>query len=216
VRILSIRENEHFGDVLMFLEQRSPLRVRVRTKKAELFFLKKIEAVKISSSYQNIWRRINKKSVFNFEQIKKSIIKIVEIYSSYKKIEHEVKEKGKIKKRRKSRYSFNFEVDKNIFEPLKELNNKKFFSQKDLIVKNKYSEMFDDENKTEESSQHKLQSSQTLNLTNSFYTNKSSNCDSLIDSDNSFKTNKKNKAINKMNKMSLFQNTFKKSEMSTK
>ena len=45
VRILSIRENEHFGDVLMFLEQRSPLRVRVRTKKAELFFLKKIEVI---------------------------------------------------------------------------------------------------------------------------------------------------------------------------
>ena len=215
VRILSIRENEHFGDVLMFLEQRSPLRVKVRTKKAELFFLKKIEAVKISSSYQNIWKRINKKSVFNFEQIKKSIIKIVEIYSSYKKIEHEVKEKGKIKKRRKSRYSFNFEVDKNIFEPLKELNNKKFFSQKDLIVKNKYSEMFYDENKSEVSSQHKYQSSQTLNLTNSFYTNKSSNCESLIDSDNSFKTNKKNKKKNKMNKMSLFQNNFKKSEISS-
>ena len=215
VRILSIRENEHFGDVLMFLEQRSPLRVKVRTKKAELFFLKKIEAVKISSSYQNIWKRINKKSVFNFEQIKKSIIKIVEIYSSYKKIEHEVKEKGKIKKRRKSRYSFNFEVDKNIFEPLKELNNKKFFSQKDLIVKNKYSEMFYDDNKSEVSSQHKYQSSQTLNLTNSFYTNKSLNSDSLIDSDNSFKTNKKNKKKNKMNKMSLFQNNFKKSEISS-
>ena len=213
VRILSIRENEHFGDVLMFLEQRSPLRVRVRTKKAELFFLKKIEAVKISSSYQNIWRRIKKKSVFNFEQIKKSIIKIVEIYSSYKKIEHEVKEKNKYKKRRKSMNSFNLGVDKNIFESLKELIDKKFYSQKDLIVKNKYSELFDDEDKSEISSHHKYQSSQTLNLTNSFYTNKSSNYDSLIDSDNSYKTNKKNK---KINKMSLFQNTFKKSEMSSK
>ena len=35
VRILGIRENEHFGDVLMFLEERSPLRVRVRSKKCE-------------------------------------------------------------------------------------------------------------------------------------------------------------------------------------
>jgi len=214
VRILSIRENEHFGDVLMFLEQRSPLRVRVRTKKAELFFLKKIDAVKISSSYHNIWRRINKKSVFNFEQIKKSIIKIVEIYSSYKKIEHEVKEKDKSnnKKRRKSMNSFNFGVDTNIFESLKEIIDKKFISQKDLIVRNKYSELFDDEDKSKVSSQQKYQSSQTLNLTNSFYTNKSSNYDSLIDSDNSFKTNKKSK---KINKMSLFQNTFKKSEMSS-
>ena len=86
VRILCIRENEHFGDVMMFLEQRSPLRVRVKSKKAELFFLRKMDALKISTSYPNIWRRINKKSVFNFKQIKKSINKIVELYSSVKKL----------------------------------------------------------------------------------------------------------------------------------
>ena len=84
VRILGIRENEHFGDVLMFLEERSPLRVRVRTKKCELFFLKKIDALKISTSYQYIWRRINKKSVYNFKQIKRSIQKIIEVYCSVK------------------------------------------------------------------------------------------------------------------------------------
>ena len=86
VRILCIRENEHFGDVMMFLEQRSPLRVRVKSKKCELFFLKKMDAINISTSYPNIWRRINKKSVFNFEQIKKSINKIVEIYCDVKKL----------------------------------------------------------------------------------------------------------------------------------
>ena len=80
VKILCIRDNEHFGDVLMFLEERSPLQVRVRSKKCELFFLKKIDALKISSSYSNIWRRINKKSVYNFQQIKKNIRKNVEIY----------------------------------------------------------------------------------------------------------------------------------------
>ena len=210
VRILNIRENEHFGDVLMFLEQRSPLRVRVRTKKAELFFLKKIEAVKISSSYQNIWRRINKKSVFNFEQIKKSIIKMVVFYSSYKKIQYEVKEKDKKKnnKMNKSMHSFNFGVSKNIFETLREINIKRINSQKDLNVKNKYSELFEEDEKSEKSSRHKFQSSQSLNLTNSLY----SNYDSLIDSDLSFKINKKNI---KSNKMSLFQNTFKKSNMSS-
>ena len=86
VKILGIRENEHFGDVLMFLEERSPLRVRVKSIKCELFFLKKIDAVKISTNYQNIWKRINKKSVFNFEQMKKSIKNIVEIYCAVKKI----------------------------------------------------------------------------------------------------------------------------------
>jgi len=84
VKILCIRDNEHFGDVLMFLEERSPLQVRVRSKKCELFFLKKIDALKISTSYPHIWRRINKKSVYNFKQIKKNITKIVEIYCSVK------------------------------------------------------------------------------------------------------------------------------------
>ena len=55
-------------------------------KKCELFFLKKIDALKISTAYSNIWRRINKKSVYNFKQIKKNIRKIVEIYCSVKKV----------------------------------------------------------------------------------------------------------------------------------
>ena len=92
VKLLGIRENEHFGDVLMFLEERSPLRVRVRSKKSELFFLKKIDALKISTSYPNIWRRINKKSVYNFKQIKKSIKKIVEIYCCAKKVNENISE----------------------------------------------------------------------------------------------------------------------------
>ena len=85
VRILGIRNNEHFGDVLMFLEKRSPLRLRVSSKKCELFFLKKLDAIKISNSHPTIWRNINKKSIYNFEQIKKCIIRIVEIYCEIKR-----------------------------------------------------------------------------------------------------------------------------------
>ena len=81
IKIINIRENEHFGDVLMFSGQRSPMRVMVRSTKAELFILKKEDVVKISISYSNIWRRINKKSVYNFEQMKKSIQKIMEVFS---------------------------------------------------------------------------------------------------------------------------------------
>ena len=106
VKILGIRNNEHFGDVLIFLEERSPLRLRVRSKKCELFFLKKIDAIKISNSHPNIWRRINKKSIYNFKQIQKCIIKIVEIYCSVKKVKtkseislyDELINQGKIKK----------------------------------------------------------------------------------------------------------------------
>ena len=77
LRILDIRKNEHFGALLMFLNKRSPLTLRVKTKKAELFFLKKIDAVEISTSYPNIWKRVNKKSFHNLKQIKKIMKKII-------------------------------------------------------------------------------------------------------------------------------------------
>ena len=166
VKILNIRENEHFGDVLMFLEARSPLRLRVRTKKAELFFLKKIDAVNISSSYQNIWRRINKKSVFNFEQIKKFIIKIVELYSSFKNNPPEEKIIIKNKtKRRKTMVFLDSKMSKNKLSE-GEINVKRSNSQKDFTVKNKYTDLFNDnDNKYSESlSINRIQSSQILSF----------------------------------------------------
>ena len=77
LRILDIRKNEHFGALLMFLNKRSPLTLRVKTKKAELFFLKKIDAIEISTSYPNIWKRVNRKSFHNLKQIKKIMKKII-------------------------------------------------------------------------------------------------------------------------------------------
>mgnify|MGYP002624066407 CR=1 FL=1 len=73
IKIVEIRKNEHFGDALMFLNERCPLIVRVRTKLAELLVLRKMEAIEIYSIYPNIWKRINKKSLFNMEQIKLKI-----------------------------------------------------------------------------------------------------------------------------------------------
>ena len=78
-KILEIRKNEHFGDILMFLNQRSPLSVKVRSKVAELFFLKKTDAVEISMNYPQIWRKIIKKSLFNMEQIKRLINKAIKV-----------------------------------------------------------------------------------------------------------------------------------------
>ena len=77
LKILDIRKNEHFGALLMFLNKRSPLSLRVKTKKAELFFLKKIDAIEISSSYPNIRKRVNKASFHNLKQIKKIMHKII-------------------------------------------------------------------------------------------------------------------------------------------
>ncbi len=79
-KILELRRNEHFGDILMFLNQRSPLNVRVKSKKAELFFLNKNHALKISTNFPSIWKTISRKSLFNYEQIKRYINKIKKIF----------------------------------------------------------------------------------------------------------------------------------------
>lgn len=201
VKILNIRENEHFGDVLMFLEVRSPLRLRVRTKKAELFFLKKIDAVNISSSYQNIWRRINKKSIFNFEQIKKSIIKIVDLYSSYKKIQHE--EKMTIKNKTKRRRTMQFldsKMSKNKLSDGEIDVIKRSNSQKDFIVKNKYIDLFNDKENSDTLSINRIQSSQTLSISLSVKKT------DIIDLNNIEKSQRKKDKKFKNTKRSLFKN----------
>ena len=81
-KILEIRKNEHFGDILMFLNLKSPLTLRTKTKKAELFYLHKTAAIEISTSYPLIWKQINKKSLYNYEQIKKLMYKVLKIFNN--------------------------------------------------------------------------------------------------------------------------------------
>ena len=77
LKVLDIRKNEHFGETLMFFNERSFLNAKVKSKKAELFFLKKEEVIKIFNSFPNIWNRINKKSIYNMRQIKVTVRKVL-------------------------------------------------------------------------------------------------------------------------------------------
>ena len=83
----------------MFLNERSPLSVKVKTKTAELLILKKMEAIEIYSTYPNIWKRINKKSLFKMEKInlkaKKSLINLSKKYEV--KIPRKITKKFKLK-----------------------------------------------------------------------------------------------------------------------
>ena len=45
----------------MFSNKRSPLCAKVKLKKAEFYFLKKTDAIEISTCYPRIWNKINKK-----------------------------------------------------------------------------------------------------------------------------------------------------------
>ena len=80
MNIINLRKNEHYGDILMILNERSPLTVKVKSKKAELFFLQKTDATEISNKYPNIWKRIVHKSLFNMKQIKNLIRKKIIIF----------------------------------------------------------------------------------------------------------------------------------------
>ena len=70
LKIIELRKNEHFGDALMILNEKSPVNIRVSSKKAELLFLQKTDATEISNVYPYIWKRIVNKSLYNMKQIK--------------------------------------------------------------------------------------------------------------------------------------------------
>ena len=87
IKIIDLRKNEHFGDALMILNEKSPVTIKVRTKNAELLFLQKTDATEISNVYPNIWKRIVNKSLFNMKQIKNMAKKKVILYCELNDIE---------------------------------------------------------------------------------------------------------------------------------
>ena len=85
VKLLEIHKNEHYGDIVMFLNKRSPLGVRVCTRKAELFYLKKADAISISMSFPSIWKKLITNSLFNMKQISSLIKKTLNYFYEHNK-----------------------------------------------------------------------------------------------------------------------------------
>ncbi len=80
LKIIEIRRYEHFGDVLIFLNERSPLTVRTKSKYSELFLMKKMDLIQLTMDFPDIFEQIYIKSSFNMDQIKKSINKTKNFY----------------------------------------------------------------------------------------------------------------------------------------
>ena len=80
IKILDFRKNEHFGDIHMFLQRPSPFTLRAKSRIAELLLLRKHDAIIISKTFPNIWRRIYSKSYHNLVSIKKLTIKTLKRY----------------------------------------------------------------------------------------------------------------------------------------
>ena len=81
IKIICIRKNEHFGDILMFLNKKAPFNVKVKSKTAELFYLSKTDAIEISTLYPNIWNRVIKNSLHNMKKINQVAKKILLVFS---------------------------------------------------------------------------------------------------------------------------------------
>ena len=139
IKIIELHKNEHFGDALMFLNEKSPLVLKVKTKVSELLVLRKMEAVEIYSIYPNIWVRINKKSIFNMEQIKKRIKKELYIISKkYSSMHENMLKKSKTIKKYLNYISTESKSEKNKID--KNKGKKENKTEKSYKEKNKSGE----------------------------------------------------------------------------
>jgi hypothetical protein len=86
LKILDIRKNEHFGCVFMTLNKPCPLSLQVKSKIAEIFLLKKEQAINISKNYPNIWRKIYAREFHNMRTIKKYCFSVLKKYIDIKEL----------------------------------------------------------------------------------------------------------------------------------
>ena len=103
LKVLNIRKNEHFGDVFMFLNKKCPLYVRVKSSKADLLLLKKLDAIDISSNYQDIWKNIIKRPLANSRIITRLTMKLITNFCNFNGIKTRF-----FKKKKKSNYFPNY------------------------------------------------------------------------------------------------------------
>ena len=80
LHILDVLKNEHFGELYMFLNKPCPLSLRVKSKKVDLFLLRKKDASNIRKDYPNIWKRIDDKSMHNMKSIKALTKRVINGY----------------------------------------------------------------------------------------------------------------------------------------
>ena len=100
LRILDIRKNEHFGDVFMFLHKKCPLNIKVKSRKADLLLLKKLDAIDLCTNYQDIWKIILKTPLANKKMITRLTIKRIKSFCNFYGI------RSNFFKKRKKRQNF--------------------------------------------------------------------------------------------------------------
>ena len=132
LKILDIRKYEHFGDVFMFLNKNCPLWVKVKSRKADLLLLKKLDAIDISSNYQDIWKRILKRPLANSKNINKLILKILSNFCNY----YGIKAKYFKKKKNHKNYPIYY-IKPKLYKKFIKKSKKKSKLNKDEVDKRK-------------------------------------------------------------------------------
>ena len=80
IHIINILKNENYGTVYMLLGKTSPLSLRLKSKKGELFLLRKFDVYTLCKNYPNIWKRQYKKEYSNMIEIKNKTINAIKKY----------------------------------------------------------------------------------------------------------------------------------------
>ena len=216
IKIIDLRKNEHFGDILMILNEKSPVAVKVKSKKAELFFLQKTEATEISNRYSNIWKRIVNRSLHNMKQIKNLIRKKVFLFIETYNIEINPELKEKYSSREQSNLENTININnkfKNsekidtIIEEEESIRSQSAKSEKNNIQisngksqNNQMKETYDDTNKKEEKIQMSIKKENVI----TFSHNDLKNNDKMGE-----KNYIKNKSFTKLNKQNSEKNEAK-------
>ena len=136
IHILDLLKNEHFGEILMFLNIPNPLSLRVKSKRVELYILRKKDAFNIKKDYQNIWQRLNKKSMHNIKSLKSLTLDIINRYCEMNGI---IVKGGEIIKSKTKHYTSSLTKFKtnnnNNFNNLRTVSTNKNLKSKTVYIK---------------------------------------------------------------------------------
>ena len=192
LKVLDIRKNEHFGDVFMFLNKKSPLYVRVKSRIVDLLFLKKLDAISISDRYPDVWKNVMKKPLENSKIISNLTLKTLSIFCNLNGIKTKL-----FRKRNKNKifpkYYLKPLINKKKYNSFKRKTlNKEEFEEK--INFTKKSDNFNIKNLFESKIKQVNRNNNNENSDFTFHNNKNKNDNSNIESKNKIQsTYKKNK-----------------------
>ena len=141
LHIIDVLKNEHFGEVYMLLNKPSPLSLRVKSKKVDLFLLRKKDTLNIKKDYPNIWNRISERSMHNMKSIKNLTKRVINGYCKMNGIiiEKDIMERSDHLFGCKESESYDINKDLSCENNNNNINKKRINKKTSSVLKRKYS-----------------------------------------------------------------------------